>query len=479
MLNIKQLLGEQKKLSVVIILLVLFDYCVIISAEYIAYFIRMHLIPQWNGLFYIKNSVFYLIIPAIYLSFFHLWDTSIYRLPYWKQTYILFRSSCYAVLIIAGFLYMGGIGGGISRIFIVLTWLLIMVGILFGRYLVRNIFRSCNLFVIPVVFVGAGRTAELIEHSFLTEGLFQYKILGFVDDNPKSDILATQYPILGGIKDICTILDKTHVQTIVITAPGLGRDKLLNLINDVQLKVENIIFVPDLFGMAVGNVSVDGLFNEKIFMVRIQNNLAKKYNQWLKRIFDICMSIVGLVLLIPVFIVISAAIYITSPGPVIFSHYRVGKNGNIFPCYKFRSMVMGAQGVLAVYLQKHPELRQEWEQNFKLKDDPRITGVGSFLRRTSLDELPQLINVLKGEMSLVGPRPIITDEIERYHEYINDYYLVLPGITGMWQVNGRSDTTYEERVAMDSWYVRNWSLWLDIVFLVKTFRTVLRKDGAY
>ena len=142
-------------------------------------------------------------------------------------------------------------------------------------------------------------------------------------------------------------------------------------------------------------------------------------------------------------------------------------------------MVNNAQEALEVYLQENPIAREEWIREFKLKDDPRVTRIGKFLRKTSLDELPQLLNVLKGEMSLVGPRPIIKKEIEKYGSYINDFFLVPPGITGVWQVSGRSDTTYEERVQMDSWYVHNWSVWIDIVYLVRTVGVVLMRKGAY
>ena len=142
-------------------------------------------------------------------------------------------------------------------------------------------------------------------------------------------------------------------------------------------------------------------------------------------------------------------------------------------------MVTNSKEYLEEYLANNPKARNEWERDYKLKDDPRVTRIGKFLRKTSLDELPQVLNVIKGEMSLVGPRPIIRDEIVKYGEYINDFYLVPPGITGVWQVSGRSDTTYEERVEMDSWYVRNWSLWLDIIYLYRTIKVVVNKKGAY
>lgn len=158
---------------------------------------------------------------------------------------------------------------------------------------------------------------------------------------------------------------------------------------------------------------------------------------------------------------------------------RIGKNGKDFSCYKFRSMCVDAKEKLAELLENDPVAKAEWKRDFKLKNDPRITKSGAFLRRTSLDELPQIFNVLKGEMSLVGPRPVIEEELERYGEYVDDYLMVKPGITGMWQINGRNDTSYAERVCMDSWYVRNWSIWIDNLILWRTLKSVIRCKGAY
>ena len=158
---------------------------------------------------------------------------------------------------------------------------------------------------------------------------------------------------------------------------------------------------------------------------------------------------------------------------------RVGKDGKLFPCYKFRSMYINSQEKLNEILAENSAMRQEWERDFKLKNDPRITKSGAFLRKTSLDELPQIFNVLRGDMSLVGPRPVVQEELARYGEFVQDYLMVKPGITGMWQVNGRSDTTYDERVQMDVWYVRNWSVWLDVMLLWRTIKAVFKCEGAY
>ena len=260
---------------------------------------------------------------------------------------------------------------------------------------------------------------------------------------------------------------------------GLEAKRLIALVNSLEIMVKNVSFIPELMGMPAANVHVQGLMEENMILLRVKNNLARPYYRLVKRIFDLVVTLCGLVVVLPIGLIIAALIYIDNPGPVLFAHRRVGKHGKEFPCYKFRSMIVGAEDVLKNYLANNPEAREEWERDFKLKDDPRITKIGHFLRKTSLDELPQLLNVLKGEMSLVGPRPIIKKEIEKYGSYINDFFLVPPGITGVWQVSGRSDTTYEERVQMDSWYVHNWSVWIDIVYLVRTVGVVLMRKGAY
>lgn len=199
----------------------------------------------------------------------------------------------------------------------------------------------------------------------------------------------------------------------------------------------------------------------------------------LKTVFDYTLTFIGTLLVLPILFLIAIWIYKDSPGPVFFAHQRVGKNGKLFPCYKFRTMCVDSQERLAQLLATDAEARAEWERDFKLKNDPRITKSGAFLRKTSLDELPQVFNVLRGEMSLVGPRPIVQEELERYGKYAKEYMSVKPGITGLWQVSGRNNISYEERVSLDVDYVQNSSMLLDLKILWKTFAVVLAKKGAY
>lgn len=201
----------------------------------------------------------------------------------------------------------------------------------------------------------------------------------------------------------------------------------------------------------------------------------KPVYDFFKRIFDIVCSLVALIILSPVFLIMAILVKTTSEGPAFFAHKRVGKNGKEIKIYKFRSMVTNAEELIKQFT---PEQKAEYEKNFKLENDPRITKVGKFMRKTSLDELPQLLNILKGDISIVGPRPIMEVETEIYGNYRDMLLSVKPGLTGFWAVNGRSDTTYTRRRAMEIYYVKNRSLWLDIKIIFKTFASVFKGEGA-
>ncbi|QLY79143.1 sugar transferase [Clostridium intestinale] len=220
-------------------------------------------------------------------------------------------------------------------------------------------------------------------------------------------------------------------------------------------------------------------------MQNLDYNISKKVNgeismslkiyAILKRIFDVVSSTLLLIILSPLFLILIVLVKLDSKGPVFFGHKRIGYKGETISVYKFRSMVQNAEEVLRNFT---PEQKAEFEKNFKLDDDPRVTKMGAFLRKTSLDELPQLINIIKGDMSVVGPRPIVQKEVVKYGKYADKLFSVKPGLTGFWQANGRSDTTYDERVQMDMYYIDNRSTLLDIKILFKTVIAVIRKEGA-
>ena len=363
--------------------------------------------------------------------------------------------------------------------FIAVFWLVSFILLVIFRYIVKKVLEKCQLLQVPVLIIGAGKTAELLVQGIKDDAGMGYKIIGLLEDNKVEQGILEKYPVLGKFTDAEKVITKYNIQHVFIAAPGLEQGKLTQLIYKVQPLVKSMGVIPNLIGVPMGGIEAESLFNEKLMLLRLKNNLAKPVNRYIKTIFDYVLTITGTIAISPILIVIALWIYKDSPGPVIFKHRRIGKNGKEFNCYKFRSMCIDAKEKLEELLKNDPQAKAEWEKDFKLKNDPRITKSGAFLRKTSLDELPQIFNVLKGEMSLVGPRPIIRDEIARYGEYIGDYLMVKPGITGMWQVSGRSDTGYKERVQLDSWYVRNWSVWLDVMLLWRTVKIVINCKGAY
>lgn len=232
------------------------------------------------------------------------------------------------------------------------------------------------------------------------------------------------------------------------------------------------------------NISEENIIADKT--VIIEENIKEKIKgkniiyRFVKRLIDILGGLVGMILLVPVTLCVYLARKILKEdgGPLFYEQLRYGKNGKKFRLYKFRSMCIDADKKLKEYLAENEEARKEFEENQKLKDDPRITKIGNFLRKTSLDELPQMINILKGEMSFIGPRPVVDGEIEKYGTNRDKFLSIKPGLTGYWQANGRSNTTYAERIDMELYYVDNQSLWLDIKIFFKTFISVIKKEGA-
>lgn len=207
----------------------------------------------------------------------------------------------------------------------------------------------------------------------------------------------------------------------------------------------------------------------------VKTKISKKVYIKIKRVIDVILASVALILLSPLFAIIAIAIKIDSKGPVFFAHKRIGKNGKIIKLYKFRSMVINAEELIKSFT---PEQMREYKENYKLTNDPRITKVGKFLRKTSLDELPQLINIINGDLSIIGPRPVVADELEKYGVNKDKFLSVTPGLTGYWAANGRSNTTYEQRMEIELYYIDNLSLKMDIKVFFKTILSVLKKEGA-
>lgn len=228
--------------------------------------------------------------------------------------------------------------------------------------------------------------------------------------------------------------------------------------------------------MNINLESQEAILSRDIVIVpKIAKGASKINYISVKRIIDVIISIIGLIVLSPIFLILAIIIKLDSKGPVFFAHTRYGKDGKKFKMYKFRTMYENAQDMINDFT---PEQMKEWKENFKLQDDPRITKVGKFLRKTSLDELPQIVNIIKGDLSIIGPRPVIEEELEKYGDNKDKFLSVTPGLTGYWQANGRSSTTYEQRMEMELYYIDNISPKLDVKIFFKTIESVIKKEGA-
>lgn len=461
-----------------IILFLLLDYIGLVGAEQSAVLLRDLCMGDSRGL-HISWLNFWFVFPVLYLVFMHIGQLYSRQRPFYREIEHIFYGCCYGTVGLTFVLYVAQRAATTSRLFVGLLAILAFIYIVLLRYLVKRWLRGHHFLQQPVLIIGAGKTAELLAHAIEGDVGLGYHIVGLLEDRQVQPGILEKYPVLGAFAEAEQVIARTQVRNVFIAAPGLEEKKLASLIYRVQPLVENTCVIPNLVGVPTGGVEIERMFKEKMLVLRLRNNLARPLNRWGKTIFDYTLTILGTIAISPILLCIALWIYKDSPGPIIFKHIRIGKDGKPFPCYKFRTMCVDAKERLAELLESDPEARAEWERDFKLKNDPRITRSGAFLRKTSLDELPQIFNVLKGEMSLVGPRPIIEEELARYGDYVADYLMVKPGITGMWQVSGRSDIDYTERVLLDSWYVRNWSVWVDIMLLYRTFAVVLEKKGAY
>ena len=459
------------------ILSVLTDYIAILLAEKSAMWVTALLVDagRYERL---ASSYTYFWIPVIFILFYS--RSNIYHMrPILDKIRDIFYCTCNGLVVSLLFLYFAHKNIVDSVVFPVAFAIFAFV----LGYVIRYVYWRCQkswlLLYAPVILIGAGKTAEKALRFYEQDLGYRYDVLGLLEDFPQKSPVAGKYPVLGGMWDAGRIVQETGVKTVVITAPGLAKEQLQKLISQVQPHVRNISFVPDLLGTQMMGAEVNVFFTEAMLMLKIKNQLARRRNRVIKRAFDLLFTICGGLCILPFLLVIAVMVAVDNKGNVIFAHRRIGRDGKEFKCYKFQTMIPNAQEALEKYLAENPEARKEWEESFKLTDDPRVTKLGSILRKTSLDEMPQLWNVIKGDMSLVGPRPIVAKEIERYGEYFREYAMVPPGITGMWQASGRSDTTYEERVEMDTWYVRNWSVWIDLMYLFKTVKIVFTGKGAY
>ncbi len=361
-----------------------------------------------------------------------------------------------------------------SRLWMLLAWAISAVLVLAERGSLRvvlRVVRARGIDVRPVLIVGAGPEGRTLARTLRESPGLGQRPVAFLDDRLQGEVEGL--PVAGRPEEVLRAVRRFGVQRVIIAQPPEHRDQTMHVAALCQEAAVPFAVVPDLYTLATTGAVVEVI--GRVPLLTLQGSPLSGWGHWLKDALDVAVALAGLLLLSPLLIAIVLAIVVTSPGSVFYRHRRIGKAGVPFSAWKFRTMVVGAEEHLA----SNPHLRRRFVSSFKLVDDPRVTRVGRWLRRTSLDELPQLLNVLKGEMSLVGPRPIVEEELRKYGPWERRLLCVKPGLTGLWQVLRHHQPDYAQRVQLDMYYIDHWSLGLDVKILLRTLPSVIAGRGAY
>lgn len=465
------------------IALAVLDLVLVYAAFQISFYIRFHtslaifvqdVIPQTK--LYEGLSLFLLPIWLMLFAGFGLYNRA-NTLQGTREAQRLFSAAtvCAILLIAVDFLYPSIL---LARGWVIVTWLMSFMLVGIGRYLTRLVvrgMRGAGYLVTPALIVGANAEGILLAEQLYRAKYSGLQIIGFVDDTLHEGAAVTGgLKNLGGVDAINELVDRFGVEEIIISSSALQQDQIVHLFERFGFSGEtNIRLSSGLYQIITTGLQVNEFSG--VPLVQINRVRLTGADQFAKNLMDYLIAVPATLILLPVFAILAAAVRLDSPGPVIHRRRVMGVNGSRFDAFKFRTMRVDGDAILA----EHPELQEELRVNGKLKDDPRVTRVGNILRKTSLDELPQLINVLRKEMSIVGPRMISPPEMANYRQNGMNLLTVRPGITGLWQVSGRSDVSYEERVRLDMYYIRNWSVWFDVQIILRTIPAVLQRRGAY
>lgn len=472
--------------TLMVIVLLISDFTAFFLSFLLAHHIRIHIIPQNFSAapgytFPLSHyfSLWWLLVPLFILAFLE--GLYFKRRPFQIELKHIIKSLLLYLGFILALMTLFHLTDTISRSVVILTVALSLFLLPLMRHLTKNIMYELGIWKKRVLVLGAAKTGALIARDLKKDKFIGYQVTGFLDDDDnKVGKIIEGITVLGRIKNLQEFLKSTTTLDVIIAMPSISREKLLEIVEICENYVESIKIIPDLFGIATIGAEIDTISD--FLTINININLKKPWNIFLKRLLDIVLSIIVIICGAPVFILIAIAIKLDSRGPVLFLQKRLGQNGykKRFPCVKFRTMHLDGEEKLREYLENNPEAKEEWEKFAKLKSfDPRVTKVGKWLRRLSFDELPQVINVMRGDMSLVGPRPYLPREVKIMEHMEKTILVAKPGITGLWQVSGRNELSFKQRCKMDIYYVRNWSLWMDLVILAKTALIVLSRKGAY
>ncbi len=431
------------------VIFILLDILMILLSVYLAFLLR----ESFNTLepHTIEYTTYLTFYPlyVILIAFFTYEGLYTFRYDFWHESRLVIKVIIFSAILVFAYLAMTKSIENYSRLVIGISFTIMIILI----PLAKNISKKL-LYILKIW----QKKADIYGNDpFLTAEIYGNPYLGYV--KPQKD---------------------EAFSTIFVNSQGSDSQTLKNVLSSQIKQKHEVIFIPIMDDYDLTHSHIYELSNTRTNLIVYRNRLKSWYRRIIQQSFNYFLAILLLPILLPIIAILAILIKKESKGSIFFVHTRIGKNGKKIPTLKFRSMYSDAQERLETLLKENKAIKKEWEENFKLKGDPRITKLGAFLRKTSLDELPQIFNVLMGHMNFVGPRPVTQEELDKYYKDNTSYYfMVKPGITGLWQVSGRSDTDYNFRIKTDKWYVLNWSLWLDIVILIKTIKVVLKHDGAY
>lgn len=427
---------------------------------------------QWE--FYPRLLPFLLLLP-LFNAVFGLYAAITQPPP--QELKKLTLGAAMAFLCAGSFIFFAKGGERYSRVAFLLAWLGCTVALPLCRHWLRTRLARHAWWGVPAVVLGGGAAAQEVVRTLRERTLLGLRPVGCVPPGGRTPPPGEDcgLPCCGSDEEAVRRFPRAYA---LLLLDSFADSEARHRIEEATARFRNVLIMPP-FSTGGARLWVSAMDIGGLLGLLVRQNLLDANRVRLKRAIDLLLTLGTAVLVLPLILAIAVWIRMDSPGAPLFTQRRIGQDGREMHILKFRTMVQDAECVLRDCLAANPELHAEWERDQKLKCDPRVTRAGAFLRKTSLDELPQLWNVFKGEMSLVGPRPIVQDEVAKYGEVFDLYTRVKPGITGLWQVSGRNDVSYQQRVEMDRYYICNWSVWFDIWILVKTVPVVLQRNGAY
>ncbi len=431
----------------------LIDAAAVTLALYISHMQRIWLgnFPDFGD--YDADVVRYTFSGLLYLLLFflfYLYGLYNRRNDFWEESRIILQSVFFLFIFIATIVFVTKTSLSYSRAMVVLIFINMFWTLPIGRIMSKRLLSRWRTWQINAYIEGDEVQSEKLRKDLRINWFLGYRSVDSVE----------------------------RAKIVFIATKNMPVDKLEKLIASYKKKMSEVVLIPYLNNISFANAEIIDLRIGRMSMVNIQNQLFKTKNRILKKTVETFAVLLLMPLFFIIFLMIAIWIKFDSRGPVLFRQERLGEDGEVFECYKFRTMTVENEALLADYLQEYPEEAAYYAKYHKYHNDPRLTGAGRLLRKLSLDELPQMINILKNEMSLIGPRPYMVNEKKKIGDNIETILHVKPGITGFWQISGRNDLDFDERLELDTWYIQNWSLWLDFIIFIKTFEVLITRRGA-